>query len=305
MDLQALQVVLAQQVESALQVQLVLPGRLAMEVLQVLLAVVAWLVSRGQRVPLVQALWVQQALPAHRGLLVRIVLVLQVRQVHSVQLALLLLLPALQVQRGQLVIQALQVLPAQLALLAKRVPLVPQDQQDPLDPLGRLERKAYKDLMALPVQQGLKVLLVRLGRQALLVHKVQTVLQVQRVLLARLAPQVQLEIKELRVLLDPQAQLVLAAQLGRKDHKVTKAQQAQQARLGQLARHQLLLGLLGQRVPLARLRLSQVPQVPQGQRVQLALQVLFTRQVVAPIKFSMKMVRLLQQTIRLHLVKTL
>ena len=246
--------------ESALQVQLVLPGRLAMEVLQVLLAVVAWLVSRGQRVPLAQ--------------------------VSRVQLARL-------------------VLKAQLALLAKRVPLVPQDQQDPLDPLGRLERKAYKDLMALPVQQGLKVLLVRLGRQALLVHKVQTVLQVQRVLLARLAPQVQLEIKELRVLLDPQAQLVLAAQLGRKDHKVTKAQQAQQARLGQLARHQLLLGLLGQRVPLARLRLSQVPQVPQGQRVQLALQVLFTRQVVAPIKFSMKMVRLLQQTIRLHLVKTL
>ena len=146
MDPPGQQVVLAQQVESALQVQLVLPGRLAMEVLQVLLAVVAWLVSRGQRVPLVQALWVQQALPAHRGLLVRIVLVLQVRQVHSVLLARLLLLPALRVQRGQLVIQALQVLPAQLALLAKPALVVLRVQPVHSDPLGQLELKVLKAL---------------------------------------------------------------------------------------------------------------------------------------------------------------
>ena len=67
-------------------------------VLQVIMVLQA---GRGQLVQQVQALWVQQALPAHRGLLVRIVLVLQVRQVHSVLLARLLLLPALRVQRGQ------------------------------------------------------------------------------------------------------------------------------------------------------------------------------------------------------------
>ena len=67
-------------------------------VLQVIMVLQA---GRGQLVQQVQALWVQQALPAHRGLLVRIVLVLQVRQVHSALLARLLLLPALRVQRGQ------------------------------------------------------------------------------------------------------------------------------------------------------------------------------------------------------------
>ena len=111
-------------------------------------------------------------------------------------------------------------------------------------------------------------------------------------LLARLAPQVQLEIKELRVLLDPQALLGLVDLQDHKDRRGIRVLLGQQARLEQLVLHQLLLDLLGQRVPLARLRLSQVPQVPQGQRVQLALQVLFTRQVVAPIRFSMKTARL-------------
>ena len=131
------------------------------------------------------------------------------------------------------------------------------------------------------------------------------VLQVQRVLLARLAPQVQLEIKELRVLLDPQALLGLVDLQDHKDRRGIRVLLGQQARLEQLVLHQLLLDLLGQRVPLARLRLSQVPQVPQGQRVQLALRVLFTQRVVAPIKFSMKTVKLSQQTTLSQLVKTL
>ena len=72
------------------------------------------------------------------------------------------------------------------------------------------------------------------------------VLQVQRVLLARLAPQVQLEIKELRVLLDPQALLGLVDLQDHKDRRGIRVLLGQQARLEQLVLHQLLQDLLGQ-----------------------------------------------------------